>query len=85
KNEVVASSIKDSVFRTPNGVSGVFFRVGGNAATARQFFVSDTTKHFFRGALYFEATPNADSIRPVVDFLQKDIDHLLQTFRWATK
>ena len=85
KNEVVASSIKDSVFRTPNGVSGVFFRVGGNAATARQFFVSDTTKHFFRGALYFEATPNADSIRPVVDFLQKDINHLLQTFRWATK
>lgn len=82
KNEVVATSIRDSVFRTSNGVSGVAFRVGGNAATARQFFVTDTTKHFLRGALYFASTPNADSIKPVVDFLQKDIEHLMNTFRW---
>ncbi len=82
KNEAVATSIKDSVFRTPNAVSGVFFRVGGNAATARQFFMSDTTRHFMRGALYFDTTPNADSLKPVQDFLQADIDHLINTFRW---
>ena len=82
KNEAVATSIKDSVFRTPNGVSGVYFRVGGNAATARQFFMSDTSRHFIRGALYFDTTPNADSLKPVQDFLQADIDHLINTFRW---
>lgn len=85
KNEVVASSIKDSLFRTQNGITGVFFRVGGNAATAKQFFMSDTTKNFFRGALYFDVTPNADSLKPVQDFLQKDIDHLINTFRWTNK
>jgi gliding motility-associated lipoprotein GldD len=82
KNEAVATSIKDSVFRTPNGVTGVYFRVGGNAATAKQFFMSDTSRHFIRGALYFDTTPNADSLKPVQDFLQADIDHLINTFRW---
>jgi gliding motility-associated lipoprotein GldD len=84
KNQSIASSIKDSLFQTPNGITGVFFRVGGNAATARQFFLSDTTKNFFRGALYFDVTPNADSLRPVLDFLQQDIDHLINSFKWKT-
>lgn len=82
KNESVASSIKDSLFTTQNNVTGIFFRVGGNAATARQFFVSDTSRHFLRGALYFDTTPNADSLKPVQDFLQIDIDHLINTFKW---
>ncbi len=82
KNEAVATSIKDSVFRTPNGVTGVFFRVGGNAATAKQFFMSDSSRHFIRGALYFDTTPNADSLKPVQEFLQADIEHLINTFRW---
>lgn len=82
KNNVVASSIKDSAFVNPNGVSGVYFKVGGNAATARQFFMSDTTKNFIRGALYFGSTPNSDSIKPVQDFLETDIKHLINTFKW---
>ncbi len=82
KNEAVATSIKDSLFHTANAVTGVYFRVGGNAATARQFFVSDTTKNFLRGALYFDATPNVDSLKPVLDFLQVDMDHLISSFRW---
>ena len=82
KNEAVATSIKDSLFKTPNGITGVFFRVGGNAATAKQFFLSDTSKNFLRGALYFDATPNADSLKPVQDFLQVDIDHLIRSFKW---
>ena len=84
KNESIASSIKDSLMHTQNNISGVFFRVGGNAATARQFFLSDTTKNFFRGALYFDVTPNADSLRPVLDFLQTDIEHLITTFKWRS-
>ena len=82
KNDVIATSIYDSIVKTPLGISGIYFKVGGNAATARQFFLTDSVKHFLRGALYFNATPNADSIKPVQEFLQKDIDHLINTFYW---
>jgi gliding motility-associated lipoprotein GldD len=82
KNNVVASSIKDSVIGTSKGVSGMMFSVGGNAATAMQFFLSDTNRHFIRGALYFDATPNADSVKPVQDFLKKDLEHMINSFEW---
>jgi gliding motility-associated lipoprotein GldD len=85
KNQAITTAIKDSVIHSPGGVSGIFFKVGGNAATARQFFLSDTTKNFIRGALYFDVTPNADSLRPVQDFLQEDIAHMINTFRWTNK
>jgi gliding motility-associated lipoprotein GldD len=83
KNQAVTSVIKDSLMRTVNGLTGIFFKVGGNAATAKQFFLSDTTKNFIRGALYFDVTPNADSLRPVQDFLQTDIEHMINTFKWV--
>ena len=84
KNNVVSSSIKDSLIETPFGVSGIFFKVGGNAATAKQFFLTDTTKNFIRGALYFDVTPNVDSLRIVQDFLQTDMEHLINTFQWKS-
>ena len=82
KHTSKATGIEDSLLSTPNGVHGVFFRVGGNAATAKQFFLSDTTKHFLRGALYFDAAPNEDSLRIVNNFLQQDLIHLINTFKW---
>jgi gliding motility-associated lipoprotein GldD len=82
KNDDVATSKKDSLFKTANNITGLLFKLGGNAATQRQFFMTDTTTNFIRGALYFYAPPNADSLKPIVDFLQKDIDHLLETFKW---
>jgi gliding motility-associated lipoprotein GldD len=77
-----ASSIEDSLIATSHGVQGVYFRVGGNAATANQFFLTDSTRHFLRGALYFDTTPNEDSLRPVNAFLKEDMLHLISTFRW---
>ena len=82
KNNVVASSIKDSLFITSNNVHGIFFSVAGNAATASQFFVTDTTRNFLRGALYFNATPNADSLAPVQQYLKEDMLHLINSFKW---
>lgn len=82
KNNVVSNSINDSLINTADGIHGVFFKVGGNAATSKQFFLSDTTRNFIRGALYFDVTPNADSLKPVQDFLQVDMDHMINTFRW---
>ena len=82
KNDVKAYSIEDSLMHTPNNVTGVFFKVSGNVATAKQFFLSDSVKHFLRGALYFDATPNEDSLRPVNAFLQQDMKHLINTLQW---
>ena len=82
KHSTKATGIKDSLMHTPNGVTGIFFKVGGNAATARQFFVTDSTSHFLRGALYFDSTPNADSLGIVNDFLEVDMKHLINTLRW---
>ena len=82
KHTSKATSIEDSAFVTPNGIGGVFFTVGGNAATGKQFFVTDTSHHFLRGALYFNTTPNEDSLRIVYDFLQKDMEHMVNTLRW---
>lgn len=82
KNDIKAYSIEDSLVQTPNNVHGIFFSVSGNVATAKQFFLSDTTRHFLRGALYFDATPNEDSLRPVNAFLQQDMKHLINTLKW---
>lgn len=77
-----ASSIEPVPFTTPNNLSGIYFSLKGNTATANQFFVSDSTRHFLRGALYFGAVPNEDSLRPVNNFLQADLQHLINTLRW---
>ncbi|MEO7802651.1 MAG: hypothetical protein ABIR81_11650 [Ginsengibacter sp.] len=82
KNDIKAYSIEDSLMHTPNNVSGIFFSLTGSVATAKQFFLTDTTTHFLRGALYFDATPNEDSLKPVSDFLQADMKHLINSLRW---
>lgn len=78
----IASGIYDSAMKTPAGIEGIYFDLKGNTATANQFFVTDSTRHFLRGALYFDATPNADSLGIVNDFLKQDLMHLINTLRW---
>ena len=78
----VSSGINDSLMKTPNGVEGIYFSLAGNTATANQFFLTDSTKHFLRGALYFNAAPNADSLGIVNDFLKTDLQHLINTLKW---
>ncbi|MFZ2784433.1 MAG: hypothetical protein WAZ36_08540 [Sediminibacterium sp.] len=82
KHSSKAYSIDDSLISTPNKVNGVFFTVGGDVATANQFFLTDSTRHFLRGALYFDAAPNADSLGIVNRFLIEDVKHLINSFKW---
>ena len=77
-----ASSIEPTPFTTPNNLNGIYFSLKGNTATANQFFITDSSRHFLRGALYFDAVPNEDSLRPVNNFLQKDLQHLINTLQW---
>ena len=77
-----ASSIEPVPFRTPNNIDGIYFTLEGNTATANQFFVTDSVKHFLRGALYFDAAPNEDSLRIVNDFLRVDLKHMINSLKW---
>lgn len=63
-------------------VFGYQFDVGGDAASSTQFFLTDSVKHYVRGALYFKSTPNIDSVLPALEFLKKDMEHLIQTLEW---
>lgn len=77
-----ASSIEPEPFRTPNNIEGIYFTLTGNTATANQFFATDSVRHFLRGALYFDATPNEDSLSVVNEFLKKDLRHIINTLQW---
>lgn len=82
KNTVKADAIIPEEFTTVNHVGGLLYNVKGNAATATQFFATDSTSHFLRGALYFYAVPNADSLKPVTQFVTADMWHMLETLKW---
>jgi gliding motility-associated lipoprotein GldD len=78
----ISTGITDSLMETPNGVGGLYYSLEGNTATANQFYLTDSINHFLRGALYFNAAPNADSLGIVNDFLKKDLLHLINTLKW---
>lgn len=70
------------VDHSANNVNGLIYEVKGNAASLLQFYVTDSTRHFLRGSLYFYARPNFDSIQPALQYVRKDLDTLLSTLRW---
>lgn len=66
-----------------NHVFGLVYDIKGTgAASPYQFYVTDSTAHFLRGALYFSAIPNNDSLAPVIEFIKGDIQHMLETMKW---
>jgi gliding motility-associated lipoprotein GldD len=78
-----ANYIDEQLIQTRNGVEGIFFDFEGPVASRYQFFLTDTTRqHFLRAALYFNAQARPDSLAPMYDFLEKDIDRMIKTFRW---
>lgn len=78
-----ASNIEEIVIDRPEDkVYGIAFDVGGPAASPFQFYLTDSTNHFLRGALYFDAKVNPDSIAPVVAYAKEDIFRLVESFSW---
>jgi gliding motility-associated lipoprotein GldD len=63
-------------------VYGSIFEVTGNAASPVQFHVTDSMNHFITGAVYFEVQPNYDSIRPAIQYIEKDIVALIESLEW---
>lgn len=78
-----ASDIEEIVIDRPEArVHGLAFDVAGPAASPFQFYLTDSTDHFLRGALYFDARVNPDSIAPIAAFAKEDIFRLVESFSW---
>ncbi len=85
KHEVKASAINERDWTNYNNkVYGLIYDIEGDAASNMQFYLTDSTQHFIRGALYFYSIPNKDSLAPVLKFIKQDIYHLVETFRWKS-
>lgn len=65
-----------------NNIFGLVYRIQGNAASAIQFIATDSSKHFLRGSLYFNNHPNPDSLAPVIQYIDRDIVHLMESLKW---
>lgn len=83
KHTVRAQGIQESRINKPKErVYGLLYDVAGNSASNFQFVLTDSANHFLHGSLYFYAAPNADSIKPVSEYITRDLGILIDSFRW---
>ena len=84
RNASFATAIPEQEYAHPKAsVYGVLFDLEGNTASSCQFFVTDSTHHFFRASVYCNCPPNADSLAPVYNYLRADIIKMVETFEWT--
>ena len=82
KHSVKADAINETVYSKPGESYGVLYDIKGNAASPTQFFITDSTKNFIRGALYFNMPPQPDSLEPVINFIRQDIVEIMESVQW---
>ena len=83
KHVIKADRISEQSYAVPeNKVYAIVYDVEGNVASPVQFVVTDSTRYFFRGALYFNSVPNQDSVAPVKDYIRNDIEEIIRSFSW---
>jgi len=83
KHTVKSTGIDQAVIYNPQSkIFGIYYTIDGNAASSAQFFLTDSTRNYLRGALYFNNEPRLDSIQPVLDFVKKDVNVMIKSFRW---
>ena len=83
-HSIKADAIEEKmIFHAENNVFGTAYKLIGNSASNYQFYVTDSSDHFLRGALYFNCAPNYDSLKPFIEYLMPDFDSLVSTLTWA--
>ena len=82
-HQVKASKIKRIPISIPDKkIYGLKYRLSGEVASAIQFYITDSTEHYIRGSLYFNTVVNSDSLKPVIDYLDVEIQRLTNSFIW---
>ena len=82
KHNVKAYSINQQRVQLRNGLSASLITLVGEVPTQFQFVTTDTTRHFLRGALYFDTATANDSLAPVIDYVKTDMMRMLNTLKW---
>lgn len=82
KHEIKASAIDERVLQMPGGMRATVFELQGEVPSQFQFYTTDSTRHFLRGALYFRTATANDSLAPVIEYVKQDMVHLLNTLRY---
>lgn len=83
RHQIKAYAIEESQIKTPTGLTASVFELEGEVPSQFQFYLTDSTEHFFRGALYFRTATANDSLAPVINYIKKDVIHLLNTLHWT--
>lgn len=82
-HQVKATNITDKqIIRQEDRVFGTLFELQGDVATPFQFYLTDSTERFVYAEILFNTRPNYDSLKPSLEYLKKDLDTLLQSFKW---
>lgn len=82
-HKLKATGIKDiQIIRPEDKVYGTFFSLKGDVASPFQFYLTDSTSRFASGVVYMNSVPNYDSLKPTLDYLEKDLVQMLETFKW---
>lgn len=82
KHHVKADSQEEKLVQLKNGRKAVVIELTGEVPSHYQFYTTDTTRHFIRGALYLMQPTLNDSLTPVVNYMKEDCRHLLETLTW---
>ena len=82
KHQGKASGIQDYVMTTKSGRKAGLIELEGEVATSFQFYTTDSTQHFLRGAVYVRTATDNDSLAPIIKFIKQDALHLIQTLEW---
>lgn len=83
KHTVKATAIDEVRIAYPEKkVYGIYYSIDGNTASSVQFYLTDSTKNYLRAALYFNEQPRIDSVKPALDFIKKDLEVMIRSFKW---
>jgi gliding motility-associated lipoprotein GldD len=85
KHQIKAYGIEEAILLTPNGYSAVVAELTGEVPTQFQFFVTDSTSNFLRGAVYFNSALKNDSLAPIIEYIKKDMAHLINSVNFEKK
>jgi len=83
----MADDIQFSTVNDPKAhVFGRLYELEGEkVATPFKFWLTDSVHHFVKGTLYFDFTPNNDSLAPVINYLKRDALFMVESWQWNKK
>lgn len=82
KHQIKAYAINEVISVTPSGKTAVIAELEGEVPSQFQFTITDSATNFIRGALYFNTKIQNDSLAPAIEYMKRDMMHIINTLEW---